>query len=319
MKKYDKKYQESISSMMYYLDRKQKGAVFLSYYINLQKAIDYIEDNLESDVELEQIAKVAGYSISHFYRVFGAIVGCSVKEYVRRRKLSKAVFDVVTTKRSITEIAFEYGFESHEVFTRTFKLAYGAPPISFRKAHVEPKLFEKANLLSINNESRMIKLKPEIICKDEKLLLGINRKINQSENIKHGLLSKVKNEFMKMVNILENRVNAEVYYAAYDYDPVDINKEDEEINYTYYYCVEVSKCDTIPEGMVKKVIPQAKYAVFTYDTRNDTLNGEKLAQSVYDYIDGIWLPNSGFELAETSDYEVINEKENRIDYYISIK
>lgn len=291
----------------------------MSYYINLQKAIDYIEDNLENHVGLEQIAQAAGYSIPHFYRVFGAVVGCSVKVYVRRRKLSKAAFDVVTTKRNITEIAFEYGFESHEAFTRAFKLAYGAPPSSFRKSHAEPKLFEKVNLLSKHGERKVIILKPEIVCKDEKLLIGIARKINQGENVRHGLLPKVKDEFMKMAGTIENRINADVYYAVYDYAPEDICKEDDEINYTYYCCVEVSSYGNIPDGMVKKVIPRAKYAVFTYDAKENTLNGEKLNQPVYDYIDGVWLPDSGFELAETPDYEVINEKENRIDYYISIK
>jgi AraC family transcriptional regulator len=291
----------------------------LSYYINLQKSIDYIEINLKSNVELEQIAKVAGYSIPHFYRVFSAIVGCPVKEYVRKRRLSNAMFDLVTSKCSITEIAFDYGFESHEAFTRSFKLAYGAPPSSFRKVQVEPNLYEKVNLLSKNNEDGVIILKPEIICKDERLLLGIARDINQSENIKFGLLSKVKTEFLEMVNTIENRVNTELYYAAYDYAPEDISKDDDEINYTYFYCVEVSDYTDIPAGMVKKVLPQAKYAIFNYDTKNNTLNGESLSQSIYDYIDGIWLPNSGFELAETPDYEVINENENCVAYYISIK
>lgn len=291
----------------------------MSYYINLQKAIDYIESHLENDVELEEIARAAGYSVPHFYRVFGAIVGCSVKEYVRRRKLSNAMFYIVTTKRSITDIAFEQGFESHEAFTRAFKLAYGAPPSSFRRALTEPNLFERVNLLSINNEGGVIILKPEIICKEEKLLLGIARKINQSENIKHGLLAKVKNEFTEMAEHIENRVNTGLYYAVYDYRPEDIAKEDDEINYTYFYCAEVSEYGNIPDGMMKKVIPQAKYAVFSYDTKNNTLNGEKLGQPVYDYIDGSWLPNSGFELAETSDYEVIDGNGNRIDYYISIK
>lgn len=290
----------------------------MSYYINLQKAIDYIEDNAKSNVKLDEIAKVAGYSISHFYRVFGAIVGCSVKEYVRKRKLNNAMLDVVTTKRSITEIAFEYGYQSHEVFTRTFKLAYGAPPSRFRKAQVEPYLFEKINLLS-NNENGVIILKPEIIYKDERLLLGIARKINQSENTKYGLLAKVKNEFIEMLESVVNRVNTDLFFAVYDYDPEDISKQDDEINYTYFYCVEVSEYKNIPAGMEKKVIPRAKYAVFNYDIINNRLNGEKLSQPVYDYIDGIWLPNSGFELAETSDYEVINEKKNCIDYYISIK
>ncbi|SFB02506.1 helix-turn-helix transcriptional regulator [Clostridium frigidicarnis] len=163
----------------------------MSYYINLQKSINYIESNLKNNIELEQISKVAGYSLPHFYRVFSAIVGCPVKEYVRKRRLSNAMFDIVTSKKSITEIAFEYGFESHEAFTRSFKLAYGAPPSRFRKAQVEPALYEKINLLSKNNEDGVIILKPEIICKDEILLLGIARKINQSENIKFSLLSKV--------------------------------------------------------------------------------------------------------------------------------
>lgn len=291
----------------------------MSYYINLQKSINYIESNLKSNIKLEQISKVAGYSLPHFYRVFSAIVGCPVKEYVRKRRLSNAMFDIVTSKKSITEIAFEYGFESHEAFTRSFKLAYGAPPSRFRKAQVEPALYEKINLLSKNNEDGVIILKPEIIYKDEILLLGIARKINQSENIKFSLLSKVQKEFIEMVNTVENRVNKELYYAAYDYNPEEISKGDDEVNYTYFYCVEVSEYKNIAFDMVKKILPQAKYAVFNYDTKNNTLNGESLSQPVYDYIDGVWLPNSGFELAETSDYEVINKNENYIHYYISIK
>lgn len=291
----------------------------MSYYVNLQKSIDYIESNLKSNVSLEKIAKVAGYSIPHFYRVFCAIVGCPVKEYVRKRKLSNAMFDIVTSKRSIIEIAFEYGFESHEAFTRSFKLAYGMPPSSFRKVKIEPILYEKINLLSKNNQAGDIILKPEIICKEERLLLGIARKINQGENIKFGLILKVRNELKSIVKTTENRINSELYYAVYDYNPEDISKANNEINYTYFYCVEVSEYHDIPIGMVKKVLPQGKYAVFNYDTNKNTLNGERLSQSVYDYIDGIWLPNSKFELAETPDYEVINEKETCIDYYISIK
>lgn len=291
----------------------------MSYYINIQEAIDYIESNLEENIKLEEIAKVAGYSIPHFYRVFRPLVGCSVKEYVRKRRLSNAMYDLATSKRSVAEIAFEYGYESHEAFTRTFKLAYGESPSSFRKVKAEPCLFERINLILNNNKNGVVILKPEIICKDERLLLGISRKINQGGNIKFGLLSKVKNEFMEMTEEIENRVNAELYYAAYDYDVQDMIKENDEINYTYFYGVEVSEYNDISQGMVKKVIPKAKYAVFNYDIKNNTLNGESLNQPVYDYIDGIWIPNSGFELSATSDYEVINQNKNSIDYYISIK
>lgn len=291
----------------------------LSYYINLQKAIDYIESNLKRNVSLGQIAEVAGYSIPHFYRVFCGMVGCPVKEYVRKRKLSNAMFDIVTSKRSIIDIALEYGFESHEVFTRSFKLIYGMPPSSFRKFNIEPILYEKINLLTANNENEVAILNPPIICKDERQLLGIARNINQRENIEYDLLLKVRNEFKSISKATKNRVTPNFYYAVYDYIPEDLIKANDEINYTYFYCVEASEYDGIPSGMVKKVLPRGKYAVFTYDTNNNTLNGERLSQAVYDYIDGIWLPHSGFELAEAPDYEVIYENEARIDYYISIK
>ena len=49
------------------------------------------------------------------------------------------------------------------------------------------------------------------------------------------------------------------------------------------------------------------------------MNGQKLNQTVYSYIDGIWLPNSGYELAEQVDFEVYDKSTHRIDYYISIK
>ncbi|QNO15380.1 AraC family transcriptional regulator [Alkalicella caledoniensis] len=291
----------------------------MSYYVNLQKAIDYIEYNLKNDVSLGQIAEVAGYSIPHFYRVFTAIVGCPVKEYVRKRKLSNAMFDIVTSRRSILDIAFDYGFESHEAFTRSFKLAYGMPPSGFRKVQAEPILYEKINLLTRNNEDEVVKVNPEIICKDERLLIGIASKINQRQNIKFELLSKIRNQYKSTLKSIENRIDTELYYAVYDYNPEDISKADDEINYTYLYCVEVSEYRDVPIGMLKKVLPQGKYAVFTYDTKNRTLNGRILKQPIYDYIDGIWLPNSGFKLAETPDYEVINEEQERIDYYISIK
>lgn len=61
------------------------------------------------------------------------------------------MFDIITSKRRIIEIAFECGFESHEAFTRSFKLAYGMPPSSFRKVQVEPILYEKINLISNKN------------------------------------------------------------------------------------------------------------------------------------------------------------------------
>lgn len=107
--------------------------------------------------------------------------------------------------------------------------------------------------------------------------------------------------------------------VIYDYNSLDIYKSIDAICYTYYYCIEAPTEDCLPEGLIRIEIPQGKYAVFSYDKVNNTLNGEKLNQSVYDYIDGFWLPNSGYELCESVDYEVFDEINNIISYFISIK
>jgi AraC family transcriptional regulator len=143
--------------------------------------------------------------------------------------------------------------------------------------------------------------------------------MNQAENVQKNLIGKVQDEFKKRVSSVGNRAEENVFFAAYDYDPADISKDDDEINYTYYFGVEVTACEQVPKAFTKKVIPRGKYAVFIFDMKEGTLNGEKLDTPVYDYIDGVWLPNSGFELAETPDYEVIREAESHNEYYISIK
>lgn len=284
----------------------------------MQVIIDYIEDHLMEKIELKDLSKLTGYSVPHIYRIFNAMVGYSVMAYVRKRRLSNALYDLVTTDKSIIDIAFDYGYESHEAFTRTFKTAYGAPPRSLRKAQTEPILFERIQLLSQPKNKGEYLMKPEIICKDGILLIGKTKFISGPEDKKYDQLLETRKELIEDVAMIPNRINKKQYYAAYDYLPEDMEKDDDDISYTYYYCVEVSDTNIVPEGMIKKEIPQGKYAVFNYDNTNNTLNGETLESDVYDFIDGVWLPDSGFELSDQPDYEVINKEDQTIDYYISI-
>ncbi len=289
----------------------------MNYYHNMQLAIDYIEDHLKEHITLEDVAKSSNYSVAHIYRIFSAMTGYSVMSYVRKRRLSNALYDLVTTSKSVTEIAFEYGYESHEVFTRTFKKAYGQPPRKMRKALVEPILFEKINLLSTTHKGDKI-LKAEIICKDSMTLLCIKKHILGPEAEKNSLIQETRKEAKDAVQGLSNRLN-ENYYAAYDYIVSDLEKDDDDLDYYYYYGIEVSDSKNVPDGMVTKVIPKGKYAVFNYDVKNNTLNDLKLEMSVYDYIDGVWLPESGFKLSDESDYEVIDIEQQVIEYYISVE
>ena len=284
----------------------------------MQNSIDYIESNLNTKLELKEISKVAGFSIAHFYRIFQAMVGCSVKGYIRKRRFSNAIYSLVSTKRDIIDIAFDCSYESHEAFSRAFKSYYGISPRNARKMTKEPSLYYKVNLL-LNNKKEVNIMKPEIICKEELKLVGISKKMNQADNVVNNLIGKVQQAFKGQYSIIKNRINSGLFYAAYDYAPEDLEKDDEDINYTYYYCIAVSAYLSIPDGMITKTIPQAKYAKFVLDIEKHTLNGEALEGDVYDYIDGVWVPNSGIEISETSDFEVIDPASKTIEYYIGVK
>lgn len=104
----------------------------MNYYERIQQAIDYIEDHLHDDIELQHVASQACMSLSSFYRLFFSITGYRVKEYIRVRRISEAARMLIETNRRILDIALDYTFESHEAFTRTFKQITGQTPQVYR-------------------------------------------------------------------------------------------------------------------------------------------------------------------------------------------
>ncbi len=103
-------------------------------YINsIKKALNYIENNLQEDIDLSAIAKEAGYSLYHFHRIFKGIVGDSMKDYVRKRRFTEAAKELVYTNKSIVEIGIKYGYESREGFSRAFEKVYGRNPSEVRR------------------------------------------------------------------------------------------------------------------------------------------------------------------------------------------
>ena len=118
----------------------------MNYYERIQKSIDYIESKLEDDIEIEKAAQEAFMSCSNYYRMFFALTGYAVKEYMRHRRISRAVMDIKETDENILEIALKYGFKSNEAFTRAFKRVTGYPPSAFRKHNLNYS-FERVNIL----------------------------------------------------------------------------------------------------------------------------------------------------------------------------
>ena len=86
-------------------------------YINsIKKALNYIENNLQEDIDLSAIAKEAGYSLYHFHRIFKGIVGDSMKDYVRKRINRKCADEIMGICIFSQGDAFDYMI-GHEVNT----------------------------------------------------------------------------------------------------------------------------------------------------------------------------------------------------------
>lgn len=102
------------------------------------RALDYIENNLTKDLSLFDISREAGFSVPHFYRLFKRLTGDTVGAYILRRKLSMAARDLTDSKKTVTDISFAYGFESHDVFTRAFTRVYGMSPNKYRSSSGPP-------------------------------------------------------------------------------------------------------------------------------------------------------------------------------------
>ena len=115
---------------------------------HIQKAIDHIEENIVDDLNISDIAHRACMSSSHFQRVFLAICGVSVGDYIRSRKLAIAGREVITTSAKIIDIAYKYGYETPEGFSRAFTRFHKASPTAAR-SQGEINNFAKISIISM--------------------------------------------------------------------------------------------------------------------------------------------------------------------------
>lgn len=120
----------------------------------------YIEEHLDGDLSLENLAEVAQLSSYHFHRVFRANVGESLAEYVRRIRLEAAAIALKFTNTSVTNIAFDAGYGSHEAFTRAFRRRFGVSPSDQRNMHQPP---ERSETNSMNSDSATREVRIEAI------------------------------------------------------------------------------------------------------------------------------------------------------------
>ena len=122
----------------------------------MNNAVDYIELNLTDEISYEKLAQIACCSTYHFQRMFSFITGVPLSEYIRRRRLTLAAFELQTSNIKVIDVAIKYGYESPEAFSRAFKNLHGVMPISARDIGVSLKAFPKMTFsISIKGVSEM--------------------------------------------------------------------------------------------------------------------------------------------------------------------
>ncbi|MEU6023653.1 AraC family transcriptional regulator [Micromonospora sp. NPDC047134] len=110
----------------------------------LNQALDHLEQRLDQPVEIADLARIAVTSEYHFRRLFSALAGIPLSEYVRRRRLTMAAAEVVAGERTLLDIAVRWGYGSAEAFARAFKAMHGTGPGEARRTkcalHAQPRV-----------------------------------------------------------------------------------------------------------------------------------------------------------------------------------
>ena len=254
----------------------------MDYIVHIMRSINYIEENLRNEINLNDCARASGYSDYHFIRVFKEATKLTPSDYIRKRRLTE-IIKHINENTSISEIAFEYGFNSKENFTRAFVSEHHILPTEYKAAKNSLKLFE-----AINFETPKIEITPKIINierfdlivyrSDETYAPNFWNKYNSRKWSKKLSGGKVCEDYG--VNVWNNNEGKHDYYAG-------IRKENASGNL---------------DGTNELQIQGGLYAIFTTPPRTqfDFVN---TIHHTWAYILNIWIPQSPYRCADADRYQ----------------
>lgn len=107
----------------------------------IQNAVSYIEENLTEELRIEDIAARAYVSAFHFQRIFSVLCGYTVGEYIRNRRLSLAAEELSSGDARVIDVAYKYGYESPDSFSRAFTRFHGISPSAAKERGAELRAF----------------------------------------------------------------------------------------------------------------------------------------------------------------------------------
>lgn len=255
----------------------------------LNRAIEYIEENLAGKIEYEELGRIACCSSYHFQRMFSYMAGMPLSEYVRRRRMSLAAVDLQGGDAKIIDVAQKYGYSSPTAFNRAFQSIHGVAPSAVRA------------------EGTALKSFPPITFKiTVKGVEEMNYRIETREAFRiTGVWAPLEKEIEKNFGTIplkwqEAAANGTLQKLAamMDGEPKGIlgvstcgSKEP----WRYYIAV----ASNVDGGEFEEyVVPAATWAIFSGGGTNQSI--QELEQRIVTE----WLPTSGYEYGDAPDIEV---------------
>lgn len=128
----------------------------MDFLNRMNQVVDYIEDHLDEDMNYNDLADIVYSTVYQFGRVFSYVVGISLSEYVRRRRLSQAALELQGGGRKVIDTALRFGYSSPDAFTRAFSTMHGVTPKEACALGVKLKLFPRITFhISIKGDTDM--------------------------------------------------------------------------------------------------------------------------------------------------------------------
>ena len=260
----------------------------------LQRAIDYIEENLCEELEISKIAARAYLSPFYFQRVFNATTGLTVGEYIRNRRLSLAAEELTKSDVKVIEVALKYGYDSPDSFARAFVKFHGILPSNAREKGAKIKCFAPI-VINISLIKGGTFMNYKIVEKEAFTVVGKCRRFNSETSYV---------EIPKFWDEHYENGGGEIIRGMFG---VCIDGDGKEFDYLIadlYF-----PWNKIPEGGVARVIPEGTWAVFSY-----TGECPEALQTVNTQVWTEWLPScKEYELAGNYSLEFyISETEGEI-------
>ncbi|MCA0755133.1 AraC family transcriptional regulator [Paenibacillus sp. N4] len=257
---------------------------------SMNEAMKYIEDNLAEDIDFAEAARLALCSEYHFKRMFSFLAGIPLSEYIRRRRLTLAAFELKDGGVKVIDVALKYGYGSPDSFARAFQLLHGVTPTEARSSGHPLKAYPRMTFqLTIRGGSEM---NYRIEEKEAFRIVGIKKRVPiVFEGVNPDIAAMWKSLDADTIRELKELSNVEPKGLLSASANFSEGRMEEKGELDHYIGAATTKDG--PDRLAQLEVAASTWAVFTaVGPFPETL------QNVWGRIYSEWFPSAGYELAE---------------------